>query len=132
MLLRQLPEEFCWERLQYPSCENAMPERLRTLRHYSIHKNIVPPTLWPLLLLPQLLQIAIGLDGLRGEGVILPPVHKGGGHGQAGGHQLLHGGTLDGQHGLAAGAQHPDWSVPAPARSRACQGGGRNFNGYRS
>ena len=40
-----------------------MPERLRTLRHCSIHKNIVPPARQPLLLFPQLFQIAYSIVG---------------------------------------------------------------------
>ena len=37
----------------------------------------------------QFVEVVIGFDGLRGERVVLPPADEGGGHGQAGGDQLL-------------------------------------------
>ena len=61
-------------------------------------------------LLPDLaLQPVIGLVGLQrggGEAVVLPPRNQRGHGGDASGDQLLHGGALDGQHGLAAGAEN--------------------------
>ena len=54
------------------------------------------------------LQPVIGLVGLQrggGEAVVLPPRNQRGHGGDASGDQLLHGGALDGQHGLAAGAE---------------------------
>ena len=52
-----------------------------------------------------LIQQLIGADGLRGEGVILPPCPDGGSGGQASGHPLLHAGAVDGQHRLACCTQ---------------------------
>ena len=46
------------------------------------------------------------LNGGGGEAVVVPPVHQRGHGGDAGGDQLLHGLALDGQDGLAAGAEH--------------------------
>ena len=48
----------------------------------------------------------VGLDGLRGEAVVVPPAGEGGGNGQAAGNELFQLGALDGQHGLAHGAEH--------------------------
>ena len=79
----------------YPKIQITFPLFMRRAQAERILNR---PALRQLLLfLPQLFQIAVGLDSLRGERVILPPAHKGGGHGQAGGHKLFHGGALDGQ-----------------------------------
>ena len=48
----------------------------------------------------------VGLDGLRGEAVVVPPAGEGGGNGQSTGNELFQLGALDGQHGLAHGAEH--------------------------
>lgn len=47
----------------------------------------------------------IGGEGSLGEAVVLPPGNQRGHRGDASGDQLLHGGALDGQHGLAAGTE---------------------------
>ena len=61
---------------------------------------------WILLDLPlHLIQQLICVDGLRGEGVILPPCPDGGSGGQASRHPLLHAGAVDGQHRLACCTQ---------------------------
>lgn len=60
-------------------------------------------------LLPLCLQLVVGLiclKGCGGEAVVLPPRDQRGHGGDASGDQLLYGLALDGQHGLAAGAQH--------------------------
>ena len=51
------------------------------------------------------LQILVRLDRGSGEGVVAPPADQRGHGGDASGDQLLYGGALDGQHGLAAGAE---------------------------
>ena len=59
-------------------------------------------------LLSLCLQLVVGLvclKGCGGEAVVLPPRDQRGHGGDTGGDQLLHGLALDGQHGLAAGAQ---------------------------
>ena len=43
--------------------------------------------------------------GCRGKAVVLPPGRDGGRHGQAGGDQSFHLGVLDGEDGMAGGAQ---------------------------
>ena len=58
------------------------------------------------LLLLQAGHEVVGLDGLRGEAVVVPPAGEGGGNGQAAGNELFQLGALDGQHGLAHGAEH--------------------------
>ena len=58
-----------------------------------------------LLLILQALILSIRLDGFLGKAVVLPPADQGGHGGDAGGHDLLQLGGLDGQDGLAAGAQ---------------------------
>ena len=52
------------------------------------------------------LQVLVRLDRGSGKAVVLPPGHQRGHGGDASGDQLLHGGALDGQHGLAAGAEN--------------------------
>ena len=47
----------------------------------------------------------IGSEGGLGEAVVLPPRNQRRHGGDASGDQLLHGGALDGQDGLAAGAE---------------------------
>ena len=62
-----------------------------------------------LLLIDLALQPVIGLVGLQrggGEAVVLPPRNQRGHGGDASGDQLLHGGALDGQYGLAAGTEN--------------------------
>ena len=51
--------------------------------------------------LPQPLKLGVSLNGLLGEGVVEPPVDQR----RHGGDELLELGALDGQHGLACGAQ---------------------------
>ena len=58
------------------------------------------------LLLLQAGHEVVSLDGLRGEAVVVPPAGEGGGNGQAAGNELFQLGALDGQHGLAHGAEH--------------------------
>ena len=48
----------------------------------------------------------VGFDGLGGKAVVVPPAGEGGGNGQAAGNELFQLGALDGQHGLAHGAEH--------------------------
>ena len=61
------------------------------------------------------LQVLVRLDCGDGERVVVPPADERGHGGDASGHQLLHGGALDGQHGLAAGRQ--DLLVRASSRT---------------
>ena len=70
----------------------------------------------------QFVEVVIGFDGLRGERVVLPPADEGGGHGQAGGDQLLQLGRLDGQHRVAGGAED---LVGQGQRQRGGAGNGR-------
>lgn len=53
----------------------------------------------------QPLKLSVSLNGLLGEGVVEPPVDQRRHGGEAGGDELLELGALDGQHGLACGAQ---------------------------
>lgn len=53
----------------------------------------------------QPLKLGVGLNSLLGEGVVEPPVDQRRHGGEAGGDELLELGALDGQHGLACGAQ---------------------------
>ena len=55
--------------------------------------------------LPQPLKLGVSLNGLLGEGIVEPPVDQRRHGGEAGGDELLELGALDGQHGLACGAQ---------------------------
>ena len=55
--------------------------------------------------LPQPLKLSIGLNGLLGKAVIEPPVDQRRHGGEAGGDELLELGAVDGQQGLACGAQ---------------------------
>ena len=50
--------------------------------------------------------VLVADTGRGGEAVVLPPGGDAGGHGQAGSDQGLHLGVLDGQDGVASGAQH--------------------------
>ena len=70
----------------------------------------------------QFVEVVIGFDGLRGERVVLPPADEGGGHGQAGGYQLLQLGRLDGQHRVAGGLSHP---LRERGRGEGAQQGGK-------
>ena len=56
--------------------------------------------------LPQPLKLSVGLNGLLGKAVIEPPVDQRRHGGEAGGDELFELGALDGQHGLACGAQN--------------------------
>lgn len=55
--------------------------------------------------LPQALKLGVSLNGLLGEAVVEPPVDQRGHGGEAGGDELLELGAVDGQQGLAHGAQ---------------------------
>ena len=55
--------------------------------------------------LSQALKLGVSLNGLLGEGVVEPPVDQRRHGGEAGGDELFELGALDGQHGLACGAQ---------------------------
>lgn len=55
--------------------------------------------------LPQPLKLGVSLNGLLGEGVVEPPVDQRRHGGEAGGDELLQLGAVDGQQGLACGAQ---------------------------
>lgn len=56
--------------------------------------------------LPQSLKLGVSLNGLLGEGIIEPPVDQRRHGGEAGGDELLELGAVDGQQGLACGAQN--------------------------
>ena len=56
------------------------------------------------------------------SGVNVPPADEGGGHGQAGGDQLLQLGRLDGQHRVAGGLSHP---LRERGRGEGAQPGGK-------
>ena len=47
----------------------------------------------------------VGFDGLGGKAVVVPPAGEGGGDGEAAGNELFQLGALDGQDGLAHGAE---------------------------
>ena len=70
----------------------------------------------------QFVEVVIGFDGLRGERVVLPLADEGGGHGQAGGDQLLQLGRLDGQHRVAGGLSNP---LRERGRGEGAQQGGK-------
>ena len=81
-------------------------------------------------LLPLRLQLVVGLvclKGCGGEAVVLPPRDQRGHGGDTGGDQLLHGLALDGQHGLAAGAEYligQGQQQAGGAGNGACRDGG--------
>ena len=55
--------------------------------------------------LPQPLKLGVSLNSILGEGIVELPVDQRRHGGEAGGDELFELGALDGQHGLACGAQ---------------------------
>ena len=60
---------------------------------------------WSMYILLQALKLGVGGQSLLGEGVVEPPVDQRRHGGEAGGDELLELGAVDGQQGLAHGAQ---------------------------